>query len=147
MSDSSSSAISSLASEYRERYHAVDPHVPIAYAVPERKQFSSREHLDDTHVSRSEHFADLSIPAGIRHVLWALLWETERIQAALTLQRDVNQVPFTDELCRELDALSPHFARASRTHYRHYEAGLARAVSVSMLDVLEPLVCGASSRI
>jgi hypothetical protein len=82
MSDSSSSAISSLASEYRERYHAVDPHVPIAYAVPERKQFSSREHLDDTHVSRSEHFADLSIPAGIRHVLWALLWETERIQAA-----------------------------------------------------------------
>ena len=118
---------------YRTRYAAADPQLALlGEAEPGRWILLTRR--PDAAVLRSAFYQEFLRPRGIRHVIGALLAETDELRAYVCLHRGQGQTEFCPSAVETLAGLGPHLQRAAEIFCRVTAMRLEHTAGRAILD-------------
>ncbi|MEM7747611.1 MAG: helix-turn-helix transcriptional regulator [Pseudomonadota bacterium] len=123
-----------------DHYHGINPRRKILANLPVGIPMNCSDYIDDRAVSKSEYFADYSLPAGRRYLLGVNPYKERSITSAFAVMRAPHQAPFDTNDAKLLSHITPHLRHVARLdqHMRSIEG--KKKFLCSLLDQLSQIV-------
>lgn len=124
--------------EYVRRYCALDPRVGFVLGHDTIGDWLfDHELLDEAFVAKDRFYQELIIPAGLRYIAGAKVYQDDDVAVILALFKALGQPPVSREETTRLAPLLPHLKRAVELSIRNFRFSTQALVGVEIVDRLK----------